>query len=210
MARPQDESPNGKKLTPKQRAFIAAYVSNGFNATQAAITAGYSEATAYSIGWENLRKPEIKSEIDSFLADYSMGPKEIIARLTAHARGDIGDLWNEDEGQIDWPKARADGATVLIKSFTHKTTRITQKDGTDIETFEDKIELHNPQVALQLLGKQHGLFSDKLKIEITWQDEAVQLIKSGQLDYPTALETFENNDALVRDLFAKAQIPVSS
>lgn len=30
------------------------------NATQAAIRAGYSEKTAYSIGDENLKKPEIK------------------------------------------------------------------------------------------------------------------------------------------------------
>ena len=33
------------------------------NATQAAIRAGYSERTAYSIGHENLRKPEIQKAI---------------------------------------------------------------------------------------------------------------------------------------------------
>lgn len=45
-------------LTAKQAAFVAAYVLTG-NATQSAITAGYSEKTAYSIGNENLSKPEI-------------------------------------------------------------------------------------------------------------------------------------------------------
>lgn len=45
-------------LTPKQAAFVAAYVANP-NATQAAIEAGYSAKTAYSIGNENLSKPEI-------------------------------------------------------------------------------------------------------------------------------------------------------
>ena len=45
-------------LTPKQAAFVAEYVKDG-NATQAAIRAGYSEKTAYSIGNENLSKPEI-------------------------------------------------------------------------------------------------------------------------------------------------------
>jgi phage terminase small subunit len=52
------------KLTPKQDAFVKAYLLNGGNATQAAISAGYSEKTAYSIGEENLRKPDIKKAID--------------------------------------------------------------------------------------------------------------------------------------------------
>ena len=51
------------KLTLKQRRFIEEYLID-FNATQAAIRAGYSEKTAYSVGHENLSKPEIKSEID--------------------------------------------------------------------------------------------------------------------------------------------------
>lgn len=48
------------KLTPKQKAFVRAYKTNGGNATQAAIKAGYSKKSAYSIGEENLRKPEIQ------------------------------------------------------------------------------------------------------------------------------------------------------
>ena len=53
------------KLTSKQDAFVKAYLLNGFNATQAAIEAGYSEKTAYSIGNENLSKPEIKKAIEA-------------------------------------------------------------------------------------------------------------------------------------------------
>ncbi len=52
-----------KGLTVKNDLFIAEYLINGFNATQGAITAGYSEKTAYSIGYELLRKPEIQEEI---------------------------------------------------------------------------------------------------------------------------------------------------
>ncbi len=51
-----------KKLTPKQQKFCEEYAASG-NATQSAIAAGYSAKTAYSIGEENLRKPEIISEI---------------------------------------------------------------------------------------------------------------------------------------------------
>lgn len=50
------------KLTPKQAMFCIEYLKD-LNATQAAIRAGYSEDSAYSIGEENLKKPEISKAI---------------------------------------------------------------------------------------------------------------------------------------------------
>ncbi|MTI61857.1 MAG: terminase small subunit [Firmicutes bacterium] len=50
------------ELTDKQRIFCEEYLID-LNATQAAVRAGYSEKTAYSIGQENLNKPEIQEEI---------------------------------------------------------------------------------------------------------------------------------------------------
>lgn len=50
------------KLTPKQKRFVEEYVVD-CNATQAAIRAGYSPKTAYSIGQENLKKPEVMKAI---------------------------------------------------------------------------------------------------------------------------------------------------
>ena len=49
-------------LTKKQKAFIQEYLVD-LNATQAAIRAGYSKKTAYSIGQENLSKPEIQQAL---------------------------------------------------------------------------------------------------------------------------------------------------
>lgn len=57
-------------MTPKQRAFCDYYLACG-NATEAAEKAGYSVKTAYSIGAENLKKPEIQK----FIAEHSK-PKE--------------------------------------------------------------------------------------------------------------------------------------
>jgi phage terminase small subunit len=51
-----------KKLTAKQERFVQEYLID-LNATQAAIRAGYSEKTSYSIGQENLNKPEISDAI---------------------------------------------------------------------------------------------------------------------------------------------------
>ncbi len=49
-------------LTPKQQLFVAEYLLN-LNATQAAVRAGYSKKTAYSVGHENLKKPEVAAAI---------------------------------------------------------------------------------------------------------------------------------------------------
>ena len=52
------------KLTVKQDSFVKAYLLNGGNATQAAISAGYSKNTASETGYENLSKPQIKTAIE--------------------------------------------------------------------------------------------------------------------------------------------------
>ena len=51
-----------KELTPKQAAFAREYRID-LSATQAAIRAGYSPKTASEIGYENLRKPQIREMI---------------------------------------------------------------------------------------------------------------------------------------------------
>jgi hypothetical protein len=53
-------------LTPKQAKFVESYIHEP-NATQSAIQAGYSDKTAYAIGYENLNKPQVKSAIISIL-----------------------------------------------------------------------------------------------------------------------------------------------
>ena len=49
-------------MTPKQERFVAEYLVD-LNATQAAIRAGYSKKTAYSIGQENLKKPAVAEAV---------------------------------------------------------------------------------------------------------------------------------------------------
>jgi phage terminase small subunit len=52
------------KLTPKQAAFVGFYLGPAKgNATKAAEMAGYSKKTAYAIGAENLKKPQIADAI---------------------------------------------------------------------------------------------------------------------------------------------------
>lgn len=56
------------RLTEKQARFVAEYLVD-MNATDAAKRAGYSEKTAYAIGFENLRKPEIQEAIQAAMEE---------------------------------------------------------------------------------------------------------------------------------------------
>lgn len=58
------------KLTEKQKRFCEEYLID-LNATQAAVRAGYSSKTAYSIGTENLRKPEIREYCQQLIRERS-------------------------------------------------------------------------------------------------------------------------------------------
>ncbi|MEJ9164039.1 terminase small subunit, partial [Paenibacillus graminis] len=72
------------ELTDKQRMFVLEYMRD-FNATRAAMAAGYSMRTAYSIGWENLRKPEIQAEItrmkEQMAGELGLSVHRVTARL---------------------------------------------------------------------------------------------------------------------------------
>ena len=70
-------------LTPKQRAFVEGYCSNGFNAAKAARDAGYSAKTARGMGTENLLKPHIKAAIDKFKAKSAKKAEITIESLIA-------------------------------------------------------------------------------------------------------------------------------
>ena len=56
------------KLTQRQEKFCREYVVS-YNATQAAIKAGYSEKTARSMGSENLTKPDILARVRELQED---------------------------------------------------------------------------------------------------------------------------------------------
>lgn len=57
------------KLTPKQRLFCKTYLANGFNATQAAIAAGFSEKNADKIGSQVLGKTRVKEFLHKRMAE---------------------------------------------------------------------------------------------------------------------------------------------
>ena len=77
------------ELTNKQRAFVSAYLGEHlFNATRSAEAAGYAgnNGTLAVVGFDNLRKPNIRAEIEAHMADLAMSADEVLARIAAHAK----------------------------------------------------------------------------------------------------------------------------
>ncbi len=164
-----DEKP---KLTHKQQVFISEYLKS-FNATGAAIAAGYSEKTAYAMGWENLRKPDIQAEIQSRLDEVHMSADEALKLTADIARGDITEFITPF-GNIDIDLLRKSGKGRLIKKIKQKTvTKIGKKeDSDDVEVLETEIELYPADAALDKVLKVHGKYSDAptVNINMSWKD----------------------------------------
>jgi phage terminase small subunit len=140
-------------LTAKQRLFVDEYIKCR-NATKAAIVAGYSEKTAYSIGWENLRKPEISNEIERRFEASAMSAAEVLMLLGDQARADMGPYLNE-VGGLDFTKLKEDGKTHLIKKY--KVIRLPSGK------LKYEIETYDAQAALLAIGKVHNLFKDRVE-----------------------------------------------
>lgn len=135
-------------LSNKQQAFVEAYLANGFNATQAALTAGYSEKTARSIGSENLTKPDISAAIQQRLAELTMSADEALMRLSNMARGNMADFLDDRRETLDLAKADRAAQLHLVKKFTHTIGK---------ETENISIELYDAQAALNTVLKEQHL-----------------------------------------------------
>lgn len=151
-------------LTDKQEMFVNEYL-QCFNATRAAIAAGYSGKTARAIGCENLTKPDIASRIREHFVKSAMDRDEVLHHLAEIARGNMDDLVDSN-GNPDIAKARANKSTRLIKKIRTRSITTEESDIT-----ESEIEMHDRVRALELLGKHYKLFTDK--IETTGEVEVV-------------------------------------
>lgn len=148
-------------LRDKQAAFVEHYLIC-FNASEAARRAGYSDKTAGAIGWENLKKPEIAEVISRRLQETAMGADEVLMRLAAHARSDMGE-WLSDDGYIDIAAMKEQGATHLLKKVKRTERSGETKSGGIWQETRIEVELHDALAALVHLGKHHRLFADRVE-----------------------------------------------
>ena len=155
------------KLTRKQQVFIDEYLKT-FNAAESARRAGYSEATAYSIGHNLLRKVEVKDAIQERLDEVHMSADEALKLTADIARGDVAQLMEVGSigFNLDMSKAKELGLTRLIKKVKQKTVTHLAKSESDEdrEVVELEVELYDAQAALRDILKVHGKFTDRVDV----------------------------------------------
>lgn len=139
-------------LNEKNRLFVKEYLID-LNATQAALRAGYSKRTAYSIGSELLKKPEIaalvQEEMDKRAAKLDITAARVlaeIARLALYDPLDYRDVKSpEDVAALPEDKRRAIVGWKWDKNnnFVLEFAKVSTLDqlGRHLKLFTDKLEV---------------------------------------------------------------------
>lgn len=135
------------KLTDKQTAFVREYLLD-LNATQAAIRAGYSERTASRIGPQLLGKTCVREAIEKAQAKRAR-------RVEVTQDYVLSNL-------VEVVERTMQRAPVTDR----KGEQVTDEDGRAVWTFDAK----GANRALELLGKHLGIFTDKVRAEVSGPD----------------------------------------
>jgi len=152
----------GENLTKKQKIFCHEYVID-WNATRAAKEAGYSEKTAYSIGHENLSKPEIQAYIEHIQEDLAklagVSALRNIIELKNIAYSTVADFKDGWMSLKDFDSLDETQKSALCEiQYTTKTTP--QGDESYV-----KFKLHDKQRAIEIMNKMLG-FNAPDKVDI--------------------------------------------
>lgn len=152
-------------LTTRQRAFCEAYSGNP-NGTQAAITAGYSQASAASTASRLLKHPKVISTLQArrgeALARLEVTEDMVLAELAAVAFSNIEDYvtWDASAGalvvrpSVEIPRH----LQAAIESIDEKVLESQNKDGTRLYTRTvRKVKLYSKLDALKTLAEYLGL-----------------------------------------------------
>ena len=161
-------------LTNKQRVFVDEYL-KCFNATQAALRAGYSERTAYSSGARLLKDVEISGIIQDRLQEIHMSADEALALLADQARGDLGEFMDVSQMGFNLQLLDDEGNrknTRVIKKIKQKTTTFIAKKESDEdrEVHEVEIELYDAQAAIDKVLRVAGKYKDTLDVNVRSYD----------------------------------------
>jgi phage terminase small subunit len=158
-------SESTSKLTPKQELFVREYLVD-FNATQAAIRAGYSKDTARQIGSENLSKLYIQQAITDLVNSNNVKEKievtveRVLEEYSRLAFLDIREAF-DDNGNLLPISAMPEDVARAINGFD---TSVWKENGDDggVETTK-KVKFIDKRGALQDLGKYLKMFIDRVE-----------------------------------------------
>jgi phage terminase small subunit len=191
-------------LSNKRRAFVEEYLRD-FNATQAALRAGYSSRTAYSQGQRLLKNVEIKAAIDERLSELKLSADEVLIGLTEQARANIGVFFKLVEEWTFYPLPTYDiidareidvldeggeptgekKVNYWVRHVVIDTDRLVDPDYSKLlKKFSDSpkngltIELHDKQAALYKVGQHHKLWTER--VDLTSGGEKITVTLTGE------------------------------
>lgn len=147
------------KMTAKQQRFCDEYLID-LNATQAAIRAGYSAKTAKVIANENLTKPYIREYIDKRMAEKEAeliaDQNEVMKYLTSVMRREMTESVVVTLSEEETKFVEDEQGTMRKQTIKKEVPQIV----------EIPARLSDANKAAELLGKAHGLYTDRIEQEI--------------------------------------------
>ena len=160
------------EITDKMRQFVDEYLID-MNGTQAAIRAGYSEATAQEQSSQLLDRPDIRELVEQRQKDRidrtQISQDLTVNELKAIALSDIADFVIVKEGgvieQRPFNELKKE-QTRCVKKIKQTVRTAQSSDGAVIhQTAVLELELYDKVKSLELLGRHLGIFNDKLTLD---------------------------------------------
>ena len=149
-------------LTLKQTLFVAEYLLH-FNATRAALAAGYSPKTARYIGFENLTKPHIQAAleaaIEARMERLQMSQDDVLHELAILGMSNEDNYLIDDEGNLSLKPGVHTDALRAIAGFD-RTVTYTEDGSPRVHV---KLRLWNKPAALTLMARHLGMLHDKIE-----------------------------------------------
>lgn len=148
--------PNPIQLLRKEqhRLFVEEYCTGAklgkpFNAVKAAEAAGYASPEGYSPRLS--AREDIRAAIAYRLSQLTMSKEEVLARFTALAKSEVGEVLERDPltGVFKINPDKLESNKKFLKSFGYDSNG------------NPKYEFHDAHAALRDLAKAHGLFRDE-------------------------------------------------
>ncbi|MDD5387885.1 MAG: terminase small subunit [Gallionellaceae bacterium] len=142
-------------MNDRQRIFVAEYVRDQ-NATQAAIRAGYSPRTAYSIGERLLRNAQIRAAVDARLQEAAekagLSVELVLASIVRELSFDPADIFNVDGSIKPLHEMYPDTRKAL------NSVETVQVGSPDAPVFIRKVKWNQPNAAREQAMKHLGMF----------------------------------------------------
>ncbi len=146
-----------KKLTHRQKLFVDWYIKIA-NITQAAIKAGYSKKTAYSIGSETLKKPEVQ-------AHYKLRMTQLEELLGFNKSTILQDLIDiKDKSRQAKPVMEYDRSA---REMVQQTAMVEDEQGVKKEVGIFEFDSFGANKAIDTIAKMMGYFEPEKHEDVT-------------------------------------------